>query len=107
MAERRPAPRSRVLLTGILCYENGAHSFRCTIRDLSETGARVTLPPNLVVPKPVYLIDLRSRLAYQAERMWSDHKWAGLKFLRRIELDRLEDKSLTYLKRLLDAADTR
>ena len=44
-AERRPKARQRVLLTGIVAYANGAHSFHCTIRNLSETGAR--LAPDL------------------------------------------------------------
>lgn len=106
MAERRPAQRSRVLLAGILSYENGNRSFRCSIRDLSVTGARISLPPGFVVPRAVFLIEIRARIAHEAERIWSDNKSAGLKFLRAFPLDRLEDPSLAYLKRLLDAASS-
>jgi len=107
MAERRPAQRSRVLLAGILSYADGAHSFRCSIRDLSATGARISIPANFIVPRPVYLIDVRGRKAHQAERIWSDGKYAGLNFLNTVALDKLDDPSLGYLKRLLDAASVR
>ena len=107
LAEQRPAQRNRKLLAGMLSYENGAHSFRCSIRDLSATGARISIPPNTIVPRPVFLIDVRGRVAHQAERIWSDGKHAGLKFLRTVALDKLDDPSLAYLKRLLDAAGPR
>ena len=106
MAERRPALRSRVLLAGILSYDNGSHSFRCSIRDLSATGARISLPSGFMVPRPVFLIEIRARIAHEADRIWSDNKSAGLKFIRTIVLDRLDDPSLAYLKRLLDSASS-
>jgi hypothetical protein len=106
IADRRPASRNRVLLSGILSYDSGGHSFRCSIRDLSATGARISLPPGFTVPRPVFLIEIRARIAHEAERIWSDNKSAGLKFIRTIALDKLDDPSLAYLKRLLDAASS-
>lgn len=106
IADRRPASRNRVLLAGILSYDNGGHSFRCSIRDLSATGARISLPPGFVVPRPVFLIEIRARIAHESQRIWSANKSAGLKFVRTVVLDRLDDPSLAYLKRLLDAASS-
>ena len=37
--ERRPKRRKQVLLAGVITYADGAYSFDCTIRDLSETRA--------------------------------------------------------------------
>ena len=39
--ERRPKRRNRVLLGGIISFADGAHSFNCSIRDITDTGARV------------------------------------------------------------------
>ena len=41
--ERRPKSRRRVLLSGEVSYFNGTHEFACPIRDLSETGASLSL----------------------------------------------------------------
>ena len=41
--ERRKSLRKNVLLTGKIIYGEGAHVLDCTIRDVSATGARITL----------------------------------------------------------------
>ena len=61
-AERRPAPRSRVLLSGIVAYGDGAYSLDCTIRNLSKTGARVTTK-QVQLPSDFFLINLKTRRA--------------------------------------------
>jgi hypothetical protein len=35
----RKKPRRRVYLSGVITYGDGAHSFRCTVRNLTEMGA--------------------------------------------------------------------
>jgi hypothetical protein len=58
IAERRPKTRKRVLLTGIIAYGEGAHSFHCTIRTLSETGARLAVTGSMLLPADFYLINI-------------------------------------------------
>src|SRR6187399_1947297 len=70
-AERRPKARQRVLLTGIVAYANGAHSFHCTIRNLSETGARLAVGNNTQFPSDFYLINIRDRVVHEAKLAWN------------------------------------
>jgi hypothetical protein len=102
-AERRPARRARALLAGVLVHDDGRGSFRCTIRDVSPTGARITIPKGQMIPKIVYLIDVRAGIARQAERVWTGETLAGLKYLSSIDLTRPVDPALSFLKRILDA----
>ena len=103
-AEQRPKARSRVLLAGIVSYAGGAHSFRCSIRNLSENGAKISVPNGLALPKEVFLIDIRARFIHTAERIWWINESAGLKFLQTTPIDELGGPSLGYLKRLLVSA---
>lgn len=48
--EKRSAPRLRAVLKGEIRYENGLMSTPCLIRDISEIGARLELPGDLVLP---------------------------------------------------------
>ncbi len=66
----RRAPRRRVLLTGIVTYNDGAISFRCTIRDRSEHGARLKMPTGIVPPPEIWLIEVTEAVAYRAHIVW-------------------------------------
>ena len=50
MVEHRSAARVRAVLKGEIRYDNGLRSTPCVIRDLSETGARLELPGDLLLP---------------------------------------------------------
>jgi hypothetical protein len=107
IAERRPAKRGRVLLSGVLVHADDSHSFRCAIRDLGPNGARITIPKGQMIPRNVYLIDIRAQKARQAELVWVDAHFAGLKYLQSIDLTKPLDPALIFLKRILDAHATR
>ncbi len=46
----RITTRRRVLKAGVLVANNGYLTFRCTVRDLSETGARVVVDDAKGIP---------------------------------------------------------
>lgn len=100
LAERRPKPRRRVLLGGRVVYQNGDRHFDCSIRDISESGARITLKPGVPIPSSVYLIDTRSRIVHEAKVMWNNGREAGLQFLNTFAVSSIDNKDLLYLKRL-------
>ena len=106
-AERRPKPRRRVLLGGLVAYSDGARSFACTIRDLSATGARITLPPNLAVPAKIYLINLRDRTAHEGTIVWNKGAEAGVTFSQSFSIADLTDPKLNYLRKLWQGSATR
>lgn len=99
-ADRRPERRRRTLLGGRVSYGNGAHVFDCTIRDLSASGARITVPGQQPIASQVYLINIRDRLVYEAVVVWNRGGHAGLSFQRIIPISDLADKDLEYLRRL-------
>jgi hypothetical protein len=100
LAERRPKPRKRVLLTGIIAYGEGAHSFHCTIRNLSESGARLAVTNGALLPSDFYLINIRDRVAYDAKLAWNKSAEIGVTFKAVLPLASITDPALAYLKRL-------
>ena len=98
-AERRPKPRSRVLLSGLVVYGDGAYSFDCSFRNLSETGARVVMK-NPQFPSEFFLINIRDRVAYDCRVVWNKGGEVGVAFKATIALSAVTDPALAYLKKL-------
>ncbi|MGZ5923427.1 MAG: PilZ domain-containing protein [Rhizomicrobium sp.] len=99
-ADRRPGRRRRMLLGGRVTFHDGAQVFDCSIRDLSEGGARITVPNGQIVPTHVYLINLRDRLVYESVVIWHRGGEAGLSFQKTMQIGDLTETNLAYLKRL-------
>ena len=100
VAERRPKPRSRVLLSGVVAYGDGAYSFDCSFRNLSETGARVSIGRNLQFPSEFFLINVRDRVAYDCKVVWNKGSEVGVTFKATVALSAVTDPALAYLKKL-------
>ena len=100
MAERRPKPRSRVLLSGIVAYGDGAYSFDCSFRNLSETGARVVVGRTSQFPSQFFLINIRDRVAYDCKVVWNRGNEVGVTFKATVALSAITDPGLAYLKKL-------
>ncbi|MBC8038858.1 MAG: PilZ domain-containing protein [Rhizobiales bacterium] len=99
-AERRPKPRSRVLLSGLVVYGDGAYSFDCSFRNLSEAGARVVMGKNQHFPSQFFLINIRDRVAYDCRIVWNKGSEVGVAFKATVALSSVTDPALAYLKRL-------
>ena len=69
LSDLRRAKRSRTLLAGKLCYGSGL-SADCTIRDLSDSGARVRSDTAAIIPPEVFLVHLRDHKAFEATVAW-------------------------------------
>lgn len=78
--DRRAAPRGRVLLSGKMVYGHG-YSTDCTIRDISDQGARIVLPEHAALDD-FYLIVIRHGVAHRAKACWTSAKEAGLSFIK-------------------------
>ena len=96
----RKRPRHRAHLSGVVTYNDGVHSFPCTIRNLADDGARISLSERHHLPPRMYLINVRDEIAYEALTVWVGEGEAGVAFLDRLPLREVTDKNLTYLKRL-------
>ena len=98
--ELRRVARKHVLLSGKIAYAEGAASLNCTIRDISATGARITISRGQGLPQSVYLIDLRSRVAHDAHVVWQRSPLFGLAFVATYPLSQPLEPGLEFLRRL-------
>lgn len=106
-AERRPKARKRLLLTGVVVSTDGQRSFDCTIRDLSETGARIVAAKGAKLPANFYLINMRDRVAYEARPVRNAGSEAGIAFKAILPLSTLTDPAKAFLKRIWLSKATR
>lgn len=79
--QRRASPRSRTLLEGHIIYNNRLSRMECTVRDLSETGARIVFAQPVKVPSQFELQIPKRKLVRQAQVMWYDGLNHGVMFL--------------------------
>ncbi len=102
---QRP-PRARTYLAGKLVYSGeqftpeGAFTLDCTIRDISEGGAKVTLGTLLPLPLDLYLIVVKRCVAYRAKVVWLNAPTRGLKFSQGYLLNGTAPGSLGFLQNL-------
>jgi hypothetical protein len=105
--EMRILARKRVLLGGIVAHDDGCYSFACTIRNLSDSSARITIPPRYLIPRELYLIKIKAGLAHRARVAWSGEKEAGLCLLSSYDLRQLGEPRLCFLRQLWEAGAPR
>jgi len=99
VVETRTSPRQRSLLSGKVASRDGAMTVTCTIKDISETGARITVPGGLFLPQHIFLIHSRSPLVFEAEVSWMKAPQFGLRFIRTLSREDLIP-DLKFLMRL-------
>ena len=99
-------PRKRTCLNGKLVYgegpflPDGAFTLDCTIRDISEGGAKVILARRLPLPPNLYLIVIKYCVAHWAQVVWLDFPARGLKFSKTYSLSAILPDELKFLRKL-------
>ena len=63
--EYRTLSRKRALLSAVGVSADGALTFDCTIRDLSEHGCKIR-SNSVQLPDRFYLVNIRDQVAYDA-----------------------------------------
>ena len=99
-SDRRRAPRPRKLLSGKLVYGQPGYSLDVTIRDLTDSGARVRLATDAAVHDPVWLIDNGAGVAHRAVVAWRKPQELGLRFDEAVDLRVPASGALHHLRRL-------
>ncbi|TXN78348.1 PilZ domain-containing protein [Methylobacterium sp. WL8] len=56
MTERRNLPRKRVLKAAKIIFSHGGSVMDCTVRNVSNAGAKLTLPSSVGVPETFTLV---------------------------------------------------
>jgi hypothetical protein len=105
--DRRPEPRKRVLLSGLIVYGHGALTCDCTFRNVSTGGARIRLPYMLALPNRFHVINVREGVAHHARVAWNKGLELGIRFDTSISLSAKPDILFERLKKLWLAKATR
>jgi len=77
---RRASPRQRVFQAAVLAEHADSAPLDCLIRDIAQHGAQLRLNPGQRAPETAYLVNLMSRMAYPANRIWQRGNRAGVSF---------------------------
>lgn len=79
--ERRGSPRSRILKKGKLIHPNNTSVFDCMIRDISETGARLSCEETGLLPNELQLMFHAIREVRYVRVVWRRPGELGVQFL--------------------------
>jgi two-component system cell cycle response regulator len=81
MDNKRGRSRQRVLKSGKIVFAGGSFSVDCTIRDLSDGGARLKVPTTVAIPDRFTLIDAHARTRWEATVVWRKGDQIGVRFV--------------------------
>jgi len=105
--ERRPtdayearAPRKRTCLNGKLVYDRGVFTIDCSVRNISEGGAKVVVAGHQPLPSDLYLIVVKYCVAFRAKAMWANFPARGLKFSATYPLSATLPEEVKFLRQL-------
>lgn len=71
MDEHRHAPRIRSFLRGEILHSNGNSKTECTIRDISDTGARLQVPSSVTLPECFDLVIPQKGTSERVRIVWN------------------------------------
>jgi hypothetical protein len=94
------APRKRTCLNGKLVYDGGAFTIDCSVRDISEGGAKIVLAGHQPLPADLFLIVVKYCVAYRARAMWVNFPARGLKFSKAYSLGEALPEEVKFLRQL-------
>jgi PilZ domain len=80
MDEKRKTARRRVLKEGKIIFADGMRVIDCTIRDLSDSGARLLIASTVGIPDTFHLFEKSSGMIYPATVVWRQSSAIGVEF---------------------------
>lgn len=99
--ELRKERRQRVLLSGLIFVPKTHSTFDCSIRDLSETGARISVSGDSLISTRFLMINIKGQVAYDVQCVRRKGREMALKILRPIPLEDTTSSEALQLRRLL------
>ena len=79
MIEKRATPRHRVLKRGMLAFSGGG-GLDCTVRNISESGARLDIANPLGIPDTFMLVIETDQFMRRCRAVWSSEQRLGVAF---------------------------
>jgi hypothetical protein len=80
-AENRSSRRLRQLKAGIIVFNERRSTLACTIRDISDSGARLRLGSVVTLPEDFELIFVNDRKIVPVRKCWHTHPECGIVFV--------------------------
>ncbi len=116
MNDRRKNTRSRTLLGGVIAFNQRQSTLSCTVRDLTEQGARIVFDGTALLPDVFDLTITRRETTVRARTIWRGTDTAGIAFTDTQENDvvpldwarklkRCEDENKTLKQRIANLSE--
>jgi hypothetical protein len=80
-SELRSTPRSRCLLRGVIVYNGRSSTIDCTVRDLSETGAKLIVSGAVSLPEVFGFEIPTAKTHRRAQIVWHKGDRCGVRFI--------------------------
>jgi hypothetical protein len=90
----------RAFLGATIVHGEHLHCVDCIVRDASDTGVKISIPPLTVLPDRFWLLDHRLAVAHEARLAWRRGNFAGLEFVGRRALHGSADPAVGVLRRI-------
>jgi len=81
MSERRKELRSRTLLGGVISFNKRRSTLECSVRNLSEKGARLEFTNTSLLPDTFDLTVVRKEATYRVNTVRRTQNAAGVQFV--------------------------
>ncbi len=78
MSEHRIGPRKRVLKAGVIEFDGGG--IDCTVRNLSEAGAALSVESQVGIPTEFKLVVVSDQLSRMCRVVWRKENRIGIRF---------------------------
>lgn len=79
MIEKRAVPRHRVLKHGMIAL-NGGGGLDCTVRNISQNGARIDIASPVGIPEVFTLVIETDHFTRRCHAVWSSERRIGIAF---------------------------
>ena len=99
-SDGRKSFRNNATRTGKIVYRGSTAAFNCIIRDISKSGARISLSESNVHSNQFYLVDLDERIVHEAKVVWMAYSQRGLRFIQSYPIDQRMPPHLEFARRL-------
>ena len=100
-AEHRKELRRRVIFSGVIFVPATHATIDCSIKDLSDDGAKIIVHGQTLIPTNCLLINIKNRIAYEVQCVRRSGREMGVKILRSISLMEASGPEALQLRRLL------
>src|SRR5215204_2308276 len=80
VTEPRSSPRQRSLMGAVLSFHNGRSTLDCLVRNISDSGARLSVSPSVSLPQTLELLIPQKGMTREARLVWRSENEVGVAF---------------------------